>query len=526
MAKKPISIRYKIISALLLPIVLLGIGVLATGWLTYTPSLAKEILRKGLSNSHYLAIRSVNLMLAREYPKITNLAIEEQSFDHSIAYIFFLDEKRRVVAHTFHGDFPVELSDANWVLPEDFERYNLLFCLDDYFYDLAVPIHTEGTRIGELRMGIHKSYIDQPLQKFMTILSLSVVAIATLGTAFSIIMANRMIRPLRKLTRRAERLGTRDLDSPIEIETGDEIEQLAQAFNQMGERLKSAYTELERKVADRTRELEARNWELSEMNTALRRTQSAIVFTLEDLDESNEKLREMTRSLQEKTQEMEEFLYSVSHDLRAPVVSINGFSNILLDDFSSILGGEGKHFLERIKVNTKQMEKLIDDLLILSRIGRVPLNLEVVVLSDLVGDVLSELHTLLEVSKGQVRVSSELPTVRCDRKEIHRVLLNLIENANKYAAEGTPPDIKVGCDEDERFYRIYVSDNGPGIDVRNHDKIFRVFQQLGGNKQGGTGVGLAIVKKAVEMHRGTVWVESDPGRGSTFFFTLPKAEAE
>jgi len=102
--------------------------------------------------------------------------------------------------------------------------------------------------------------------------------------------------------------------------------------------------------------------------------------------------------------------------------------------------------------------------------------------------------------------------------------LNLIENANKYCGDRATPEIDIGCHEDERYYRIFVKDNGPGIDPKYHDKIFRVFQQLDANQQSGTGIGLAIVKKAVEMHKGTVWVESESGRGATFFFTLPKSE--
>ena len=523
MAKKTISIRYKLIGAILIPIMLLGAGVLFIGWYTYGPSLATEIIKKGIADSEYLAIVGLDPMLERNYDRITQLAYEEKKVDLSIAYIFFLDEKRHVVAHTFSDGFPVDLVDANWASMEDEDPARLLRSRETSIYDIAVPIRAGGIRIGEVRIGIHKAYIDQPLEHFMTVLSLSVVAIATLGTAFSIFRANQIIRPLRRLTRRAERLGTRDLDYPIVIKTGDEIELLAKAFNRMGERLKSAYTELERKVADRTRELESRNRELSEMNTALRRTQSAIVFTLEDLDESNEKLRETTQSLQEKTQEMEEFLYSVSHDLRAPVVTINGFSNILLEDYCSILDDEAMHYLERIKVNTKHMERLIDDLLQLSRIGRVPLRLESVRLSDLIDEVLTTLRSPIEEREGKVRVGDDLPTIRCDRKEIQRVLLNLIENANKHCGDGESPEIDIGCQEDERYYRIFVRDNGPGIDPNYHDKIFRVFQQLEANQQGGTGIGLAIVKKAVEMHKGTVWVESESGQGATFFFTIPKA---
>jgi PAS domain S-box-containing protein len=224
--------------------------------------------------------------------------------------------------------------------------------------------------------------------------------------------------------------------------------------------------------------------------------------------------------LEAKNRELESFVYSVSHDLKAPLVSLDGFSSALQKEFYDQLGEQGKHYLERIQANVAHMDALIVDLLGLSRIGRVVGPIEETGLAALLREIRGELAVELEEAGAEFVVQEPLPAVRADRSRIHQVFANLIDNAVKFRSEERPLRIEVGCQEERGFYRFHVADNGIGIAPRHQEQIFVPFQQLDAETEG-VGIGLALVKKIVEHHGGRVWVESEAGKGSTFYFTVP-----
>jgi len=240
--------------------------------------------------------------------------------------------------------------------------------------------------------------------------------------------------------------------------------------------------------------------------------------------------------LEAKNREMDAFVYTISHDLKTPLVSLNGFSGALLKESYSQLGKEGKHYLERIQVNVVHMDALITSLLDLSRIGRVVGPIEEINVRPLLREIRDELAVRLKEAGAEFVVPEPLPTVRADRGRLRQVFANLIDNAIKYRSAERALRIEVGCRQEAGFYRFYVADNGIGIAPRYHDQIFTPFRKLHPETEG-VGVGLAIVKKIVEHHGGRVWVESpsaefipsqaeglkagDEGTGATFYFTLP-----
>jgi PAS domain S-box-containing protein len=242
-----------------------------------------------------------------------------------------------------------------------------------------------------------------------------------------------------------------------------------------------------------------------------------IIMVMEDVTER----ARLTEEIQKKNKELEGFVYSISHDLRAPIVSVQGFSSILLADFQDILPDTGKRYLARIQANVRQMEILIDDLLEFSRIGRTAGAFEDVPSVEIIKDVLDVLGPQLKKRGIKVNVRDNLPVIHCDRNRIFQVFENLIGNSIKYMGDAESPVIEVGYGKADNFHEFYVKDNGIGIDPEYHQRIFQIFQRLKEVDAKGTGIGLAIVKRITGIHGGSVRVESERGKGATFYFSVP-----
>jgi light-regulated signal transduction histidine kinase (bacteriophytochrome) len=224
--------------------------------------------------------------------------------------------------------------------------------------------------------------------------------------------------------------------------------------------------------------------------------------------------------LEQKNQELKEFAYIVSHDLKAPLRGVKVIADWIAQDYGDKLDDDGKEQINLLVSRVDRMRDLIDGVLQYSRIGRAEEKNSDVNLNHLVTEIIDGIappETL------RIHVEEDLPVVHCEPTRIMQVLQNLISNAVKYMdkPEGR---ITIGCEDQGTCWRFGVSDNGPGIDSQYFESIFRMFQTLAPRDQfESTGVGLAVVKRIVEMYGGSIWVESTVGQGSTFYFTLPKA---
>jgi PAS domain S-box-containing protein len=229
--------------------------------------------------------------------------------------------------------------------------------------------------------------------------------------------------------------------------------------------------------------------------------------------------------LETTNKELESFSYSISHDLRAPLRSINGYSHIILEDHEAQLNEELRRLLEKIRGNASRMGVLIDNLLEFSRLGRRRVIKSPVNLMELVQRVVDDLD---EDRRGKARIHiGSLPSAEGDPVLLYQVLVNLVSNAIKYSRKKEAPEIEIGSSENDGKYIYFVKDNGAGFNMNYAHKLFGVFQRLHSNEEfEGTGVGLAIVQRIIVKHGGRVWAEGRPDEGATFFFSLPKPITE
>jgi len=230
-----------------------------------------------------------------------------------------------------------------------------------------------------------------------------------------------------------------------------------------------------------------------------------------------------TAEIERRNRELDDFTYVVSHDLKEPLISIEGFSRILESDFGASIEGEGHEYLDSIVAASGRMKGLIDDLLNLSRVSKPREAFKPVSLDEIVNEVRSDVEFSLIKKDALLVIEDPLPVVIGNRSHLKILFQNLISNAIKFNDKERPV-IEVGFQNTENnSYLFFVRDNGIGIEKDFQEKIFIIFQRLHRREEyEGSGAGLAIVKKIVEIHNGTIWVESVPGQGSTFYFTLPK----
>lgn len=225
--------------------------------------------------------------------------------------------------------------------------------------------------------------------------------------------------------------------------------------------------------------------------------------------------------LENKNAELEQFTYTVSHDLKSPLITIMGFLGYLRDDIEKGNKERLEADMQRISDATGKMQKLLGDLLELSRVGRLVNDPENVEMNEIVADVIELLHGQISEKNIDVQVDNDLPTLYVDRQRVTEVFQNLIENATKFFGEQPHPVIRIGQNGQLNDVPVlFVKDNGVGIEPEFKERIFGLFNKLDAQSEG-TGIGLALVKRIIEYHGGRIWVESEPGHGATFFFTLP-----
>jgi signal transduction histidine kinase len=229
--------------------------------------------------------------------------------------------------------------------------------------------------------------------------------------------------------------------------------------------------------------------------------------------------------LEQKNAELERFTYTVSHDLKSPIITIRGFLGFVYEDAKSGNIARLEKDMQRISDATEKMQQLLADLLELSRVGRINHKPTHISTNELIDEVVELLHGRLTPGAVEVCVTPDLPPIYGDRARIFEILQNLIDNAAKFMGDQLNPQIDIGVNgELDGNPVFYVRDNGMGIPRQFRDRVFGLFDKLDPLSEG-TGIGLALVKRIVEFHGGTIWVESEVGKGTSFFFSLPQSKS-
>jgi len=240
-----------------------------------------------------------------------------------------------------------------------------------------------------------------------------------------------------------------------------------------------------------------------------------------DNAELEQRVRERTAQLEAANKELEAFSYSVSHDLRAPLRAVLGFSNALIEDYSQQIPEEARQLLDRVGASAQRMERLIEDLLRFSRLGRQPLSKRTVNVAALLQDVLEELRREQGERDMEIRVEA-LPAAFADPALLKQVFVNLLSNAFKFTRGKQRPVVEVGCLQRPGESVYLVRDNGAGFDMRYAGRLFAVFQRLHSSEEfEGTGIGLSLAQRIVQRHGGRIWAEAQVDKGATFYFSLP-----
>jgi PAS domain S-box-containing protein len=286
---------------------------------------------------------------------------------------------------------------------------------------------------------------------------------------------------------------------------------------QLEEELGRHHDGLKELVKERTAELGRANKRLRHDNAVRKEMEESLVAQAA-------RERELNEALRQEVAELDAFTYSVSHDLKEPLRAIEAFSQFALEDCADQLDEQGRDYLTKLANAGIRMKNLIDDLLTLSRAFRQPGPPSRVDVGGLVGEIIAEMQITLDAKRATVEVEKELPDVLVESTRIRQVFVNLIGNAVKFN-ESERPHVKIGVRGIEGgMATFYVQDNGIGIDRQYHERIFGIFQRLHCREDyEGTGAGLAVVKRVVDIFGGRIWVESELGAGATFLFTLPIA---
>ena len=276
----------------------------------------------------------------------------------------------------------------------------------------------------------------------------------------------------------------------------------------------------EEEVINLNKKLEKR---VEERTIELTNSQIALLNLLEDLNEKSNQLQQSSEKLEAKNKELETFTYSVSHDLKAPLRGIDGYSRLLEEMYSDKLKGEGLKFIKTIREGTKQMNQLIEDLLAYSRLERSIFRTSSFNIKELIETIVNHLNNEISVNKASVKINVEDCEINTDYDGLSIVLRNLLENAIKFSSKVESPQINILSQENVNSWLLTVEDNGIGFDMKYHDRIFEIFQRLNLPEQhAGTGIGLAMVSKSVKRMNGEIWAKSSPGNGAKFYLEIPK----
>ena len=485
------SFRRALMLALLAPMVLVVVAAL---WIM--ASLDSDALRRHLVDT--------TENMARIVGDYSSSSLAFKTYKESVAALSQMAEDRRVTAVALYDASGALFS--SWARPATAEvPARLPLAVDapvtresPSAVEVWRPVSQDDERYGSIYLRTSTAEIEQRQSAHLATLLLFGLLLGGLG-ALVAFMAQRVVaQPVLRLSAAAEHIAQhRDYAARVPMAGAREIRTLTASLNGM----------------------------LAAIEQHQRQRDAAIAEVGRHAETLEQRVRERTAALEASNRELEAFSYSVSHDLRAPLRAIQGFGQLLVEEHGDKLDGEGRDFVHRIAEAALRMDRLILDLLEYSRLGKKAAEIETVDLDTVADDALGQLADTLAERGAEVEVTRPLGRVRGHHATLVQALANLLSNAVKFVDPGTRPRVVVAPQPGVNgSVRLHVTDNGIGISREYHERVFQLFERLyDTTRYAGTGVGLAIVKRAVERQGGHVGLTSEPGRGSTFWIELPSA---
>jgi signal transduction histidine kinase len=370
-----------------------------------------------------------------------------------------------------------------------------------------------GREASQLQGQLEPQALDRHMFELKREISFVAFGVIGIGFLLTLIFTRILLKPIEELASATEKITEGDLSQAVAIHSRDEIGDLARAFNQMTLQLKDSRNDLEKKVEERTYQLEGN---IAELNAA----RTATLKMLENLQTAKMELERVNLELKEADETRMKFIGIASHELKTPLTAIKANVDFILSEKGGkVPEGLMSHLLT-IQRNTNRIQGTMDHMLNLTRIksGRLLIEREPIFLFEVVGGYIHEVKPVDKNVTIQVDIPEKL-RVYADRNRLHDIFINLLSNAFKFTPDGGKVSVLASQRDNEILHEI--RDTGIGIPEEKHQKIFEEFFQAEGGKYGGTGLGLSIAKEVIEEHGGKIWVESQPGKGSVFFFTLP-----
>ncbi|MFB0507200.1 MAG: ATP-binding protein [Thermodesulfobacteriota bacterium] len=377
--------------------------------------------------------------------------------------------------------------------------------------------------VGVAHLGLSLSRMDESLAEVKERVGILVLAVVGIGIVVTIFLVDIIANPIGQLVSATQGIARGDLSHPVEINTSDEIGDLARSFNQMVKQLEDSRLELQQYSRTLEKKVEERTAKLRRNVRELSKARRATLNILEDINEAKKELEKANWELMAMDEMKSKFLGTASHELKTPLTAIKANVDFILSGREGPIPRNLRQYLTTIQRNTNRIQEIMEKMLDMARIkaGKIGLLLEKVNLLSAVKGYVKEIKPI----EKRVDIKIKIPKgiyVQADKDRLHDIYINLLSNAFKFTPKGG--EVMVTARRDNDVVLAEVSDTGVGIPEDQCEKVFDEFYQVDRRRYGGTGLGLTIVKGIIEEHGGRIWVDSEVGKGSTFYFTVPVAK--
>ncbi|MBI3812670.1 MAG: response regulator [Nitrospirae bacterium] len=564
MGTRDTGFSLKVKFTLMISLMIISVGLSLGGYSLYMSQqvLENELMMRGKSLVMGLASNSKFGVVSEDLTGLQTLmaaALNSEPEPVAVNYIRIYNERRSVLAEIYREGYKKD-SAMHQVLPAEFDSVQMGVFVKKLAepdggrgpsYLMLTPVILNKTvsqgidevltkmfdleqggakavLIGYVEIGISDVPIRDKIKGLIRFYGFLTLGVITLGIAGSIGFVQTMLRPIQKMIETATLISQGDLTKSVEVTSRDELGELARIFNRMTGSLRERDAQLQQQFEA----LQAAHTDLRQTTLELELYQDQLEQKVRQRTEESERKNVELQATMEKAQESDrlktQFLANMSHELRTPLNAIIGFAQVMLEGIDGEITEVQRKDLTAIYQSGAHLLEMINDVLDVAKIeaGQMTLNLEQIRLEEVIQNMVSSAKGLVQGKEieWRIEVEADLPAVQADRTRLRQVLLNLVSNAAKFTTKGL---IRVKAVQESSTVRVSVSDTGMGIRQEDLSKLFKEFRQLDASttrNRGGTGLGLVIAKRFVELHGGRIWVESQFGVGSTFSFTLPLVE--